>query len=83
MVRRIYFPNGDRFLPEDSFVAKYLQNQGEQFTYTELTPDTDIAALREQAANDPAVIANRRAEETARQRALQNIQQDDSINLGD
>ena len=83
MVRRIYFPNGDRFLPEDSFVAKYLQNQGEQFTYTELTPDTDIAALREQAANDPAVIANKRAQETARQRALQNIQQDDSINLED
>jgi hypothetical protein len=81
MVRRIYFPNGERFLPEDSFVAKYLQNSGEQFTYTELTADSDIDAIREAAANDPAVIANRRAEETARERALRNVQQDDSISL--
>ena len=58
----ILFPFLRRELPEESFIAKYFQSQGEPAIYEEPTVD-NIKELAAAAANDPSVIAAKAQEE--------------------
>tara|TARA_R100001443_G_scaffold82409_1_gene89353 strand:+ start:659 stop:1972 length:1314 start_codon:yes stop_codon:yes gene_type:complete len=55
----ILFPFLRRELPEESFIAKYFQSQGEPAIYEEPRADSNPAELLASVQNDPAVIANR------------------------
>ncbi len=59
----ILFPFLRRELPEESFIAKYFQAQGEPAIYEEPRADSNPADLLASVQNDPAVIANRAQEE--------------------
>ena len=60
----ILFPFLRRELPEDSFIAKFFQSQGEPAIYEEPTRNT-LRQIKEVAASDPAVIASKAAEDAA------------------
>tara|TARA_R100000995_G_scaffold78366_1_gene48915 strand:- start:458 stop:1765 length:1308 start_codon:yes stop_codon:yes gene_type:complete len=55
----ILFPFLRKELPEESFIAKYFQAQGEPAIYEEPRADSNPAELLASVQNDPAVIANR------------------------
>ena len=59
----ILFPFLRRELPEESFIAKYFQAQGEPAIYEEPRADSNPADLRASVQNDPGVVA-KRAQET-------------------
>lgn len=60
----ILFPFLRRELPEDSFIAKFFQSQGEPAIYEEPTVNT-LRQIKEVAAQDPSVIAANAAEDAA------------------
>ena len=60
----ILFPFLRRELPEDSFIAKFFQSQGEPAIYEEPTVNT-LRQIKEVAAQDPSVIAAKAAEDAA------------------
>ena len=60
----ILFPFLRRELPEDSFIAKYFQSQGEPAIYEEPSL-SNIGQIVEQAQTDPSVIAAKAAEDAA------------------
>ena len=59
----VLFPFLRRELPDESFIAKYFESQGEPAIYeeptgmTELTANSNLQQIREEAANSPPQYA--------------------------
>ena len=58
----ILFPFLRKELPEESFIAKYFQAQGEPAIYEEPRADSNPAELLASVQNDPGVVAKRAQE---------------------
>lgn len=71
----VLFPFLRRELPEESFIAKYFESQGEPAIYEEPRANMDPADLRDSVQNDPGVLAVKAQQDRLKALANQNTEE--------
>ena len=71
----VLFPFLRKELPEESFIAKYFESQGEPAIYEEPRANMDPAELRASVQNDPGVLAVKAQQDRLKALANQNTEE--------